>query len=404
MVKILEVLSHGGKEPDQRLRQAIEMASPAMSVLGEVTSAHILEALCRLNTRGTAALSLENFKTAFDVATSRDRYLIPKENRVPLEDVIADPLDNVTFWRDVMSQGKGSTVGASDFLKAVVRSAERSRSFEGRVRAGDILAQVLTGSVEGTLDASPAFDRLRQILTQSPDGSDDFQYALMLQEERMVFRIVSTLDDYVQESDTGLWVPQRALLTHLGRVGLFTKDEVEELEFLINDPKATEAEFQKFFERHPHFLRKWDHREVFPHVYLTSNDQGPLIPDFILTNVGTQDAAIIDIKRTLRAPTKRLIRHQDNRVRFADAVQEAYAQLRTYRRWFEVPENRKMLTSKLGMEIYNPRLMVIIGRTSEFRDSVERARLRADNPDVEIVTYDDILRFAQARMVFIERG
>jgi hypothetical protein len=61
-----------------------------------------------------------------------------------------------------------------------------------------------------------------------------------------------------------------------------------------------------------------------------------------------------------------------------------------------------MLKDKVGMEIYNPRLMVVIGRSSEFRDEIERASLRADNPDIEIATYDDILNFAKNRTVFIE--
>lgn len=231
-------------------------------------------------------------------------------------------------------------------------------------------------------------------------GAEDFQYILTLEEERMAFRIISTLDDYVQASDSGLWVPQRVLLTHFGDYGLFTIDEIKELEELINHPRTGEAEFQKFFERHPHFLRRWDHRGIYPHVYLTRERDGPLIPDFILTNREAAEATILELKRaTLK---KKLIRHQDNRRRFADAVMEARAQLLEYQDWFDIPENRMKIKSLVGMEIYRPRLMVIIGRVSEFQDEIERQKLRDRNKDIEIVTYDDILRYAQQRRVIIE--
>ena len=54
------------------------------------------------------------------------------------------------------------------------------------------------------------------------------------------------------------------------------------------------------------------------------------------------------------------------------------------------------------VEIYRPRLAVIIGRSADFRDEFDRQRLSSDNPDVEIVTYDDILAFAKRRRLLIE--
>ncbi|OFW08577.1 MAG: hypothetical protein A3H96_12180 [Acidobacteria bacterium RIFCSPLOWO2_02_FULL_67_36] len=54
------------------------------------------------------------------------------------------------------------------------------------------------------------------------------------------------------------------------------------------------------------------------------------------------------------------------------------------------------------MKIYRPRLMVVVGRSGEFADEIDRQRLRSRHPDIEVVTYDDILRHAQQRMVSIE--
>jgi len=72
-----------------------------------------------------------------------------------------------------------------------------------------------------------------------------------------------------------------------------------------------------------------------------------------------------------------------------------------YRDWFRDTANRKMLAKLVGMEIYEPDLVVIIGRASEFRDELDRQRLRSDNPDIEVVTYDDIVRYASRRRLII---
>lgn len=389
--------------------QALELASPAQAESGDyVSSAHLLEALCRLNVRGCGAIRLESFNEIEAREPWAIGYGIPEGQRISAGSVQYGMYrtEQQLFDMALDLAGEAPTVGAVHFLQAIVKHTQLGGgTWVSRSVAADALVYLLTGDRKAAFTETTALQRLVKTLEQSPDGADDYQYVVALEGDRFVFRVVSTVDDFVEQNDTGLWLPHRGLLTHLGGIGLFTSDEIEELEELMNDPRAAEAQFQEFFERHPHFLRRWDHREVHPHVYLTREDDGPLVPDFILTNRETHDAAILDIKRTLQGPKKKsLIRRQHNRERFADAVQEACSQLRTYRRWFEVPENRKSLKAKIGMEVYNPRLMVVIGRSSEFRDEVDRAILRSGNPDVEIVTYDDMLRHARHRMVFIEGG
>lgn len=123
------------------------------------------------------------------------------------------------------------------------------------------------------------------------------------------------------------------------------------------------------------------------HPYLCHRHSRDLVHDFILTNRELSKAAIVELK----LPSPRLIRRQTNRERFASAVIEARAQLLRYRDWFRIPENRRSLMSNVGFEIYEPRLAVIVGRSSEFQDEFDRQRLAADNPDIEVVTYDDLL-------------
>jgi hypothetical protein len=56
---------------------------------------------------------------------------------------------------------------------------------------------------------------------------------------------------------------------------------------------------------------------------------------------------------------------------------------------------------RLGMEVFRPRLGVMIGTNREFRDAVQRQKLASRYPDLEVVTYDDVLSHAQRRMALI---
>jgi len=132
-------------------------------------------------------------------------------------------------------------------------------------------------------------------------------------------------------------------------------------------------------------------------VYLVRSDQGPLIPDFILTNPDIQQATIVDLK----LPKPKLIRRQKNRERFSAAVMEARAQLLEYRDWFEQKTNRERLAAKVGMELFRPRLAAVIGRSADFTCAIDRQKLAAATPDIEVVTYDDIVTYAKRRLIAI---
>ncbi|MHC4476168.1 MAG: Shedu anti-phage system protein SduA domain-containing protein [Planctomycetota bacterium] len=392
-MKLLAFLKQMGLEPDQRMMDALRIASPA----GLIDDGYLLQALCRLNARGTQyiprkILALDSYTLAIPEGKPTDLSELLVRER------LARVLERL--WESGANQ---RTLGASDFLRCIISDAERyGEDYLERGFAVDALMKALGLAINTALSKAPAVQRLLRRLESAVDGTDDYQYALLLGEGGLRFRVVSVLSDHVQRGDSGLWVPSRSLLTHLGEIGVFAAEQIRELEELINNPKAKEDDFQKFFERYPHFLRKWDYREVHPHVYLAREDQGPLIPDFILTNKDTQKAAILELK--LAQLKRKLVKGPDNRKRFSDAVMEARAQLLKYRDWFDIPQHREMLKSKVDMEIYRPRLMVIIGRASEFVDGIERQELQANTGDIEIVTYDDILRDAEERKVIVEQG
>lgn len=178
-----------------------------------------------------------------------------------------------------------------------------------------------------------------------------------------------------------------------------TADEILELEDLINNPRVDESALQKFFERHPHFLRIWDEREVYSQVYL-AREGGPLVPDFVLLDRELQRATVVDLK----LPKARLVVGPKNRERFSALVAEARAQLLEYRSWFDEARNRELLKLRFGMDIYRPRLGVVIGRSDSFRGEFQRQKLASEASDIELVTYDDIVRHAGRRLAILEQA
>jgi hypothetical protein len=219
-----------------------------------------------------------------------------------------------------------------------------------------------------------------------------------VEEGRIVFRTTSVLDSYkirtFPESNN-----QLALLTHFkDQYAGVRPSEILELEDLINHPKVNELDFQVFFEEHPHFFRMWDYRDIYPHVFLTREDMGPLIPDFILVDPLLQKAMVLDLK----LPKAKLVTYRQNRIRFASAVGEARAQLLEYRDWFEDNNNRSKLKDRFGLDIFRPRIGVVIGTNQDFRSTLDRQKLNSRYPEIEVVTYDDILEHAQRRMFLIK--
>jgi hypothetical protein len=390
---VVDLFTKAGIEPDQRLLDALRMQRPRIAV----DSIPLLYALQKLNVRGLHLLPHLRAEHP-DNADLR-----------PPQEASSDFLTNLNFsgtttWlleSAAAHVGPTRSLGAAQVLKAIVTHALDNPGYEGRAVTLDHIVAAASGDRHANVKDVPQLQKLLRLANDAVDGVEDYQYILTFDDKGIRFRIVSTLGDYSQATESGLWVPQRALLTHIDSYGFFTKDSIDELEALINNAEAKEQEFQEFFERHPGYLRQWDYREVHPHVYLQRSDMGPLIPDFILTNPEAQRAAIVELKRA-GAMVGRVVRHQDNRVRFADAVMEARAQLLQYRDWFDDHRHRDLIKNAMGLEIYRPRMMVIIGRASDFRPGIERARLEDHNRDIELITYDDILRYAKNRRAIIE--
>lgn len=396
---LLKVLHSLGLEADQKFYTALSLAGGLAG--GEpINDGHLFTALYRQNTIATRQLELQ-------IENSDLNYL----NKTDLTaNYTVDP-ETVTFRYTAANEEKllhdaiklalpGKTFGCRHFLNALLTSCiEYDNDWFFRPHTSNIIARHFRVSHRIPIGESLLREMLNAV-KENDCKEEDFQYIIGFANNTIYFRVTSILGDYIQLGHNDKLVPQRALLTHFTDCfGAYTTDEISELEQLINTSSATEQQFQEFFDTHPHFFRKWDYREVYSQVVLKGEDE-LLIPDFILTDRDLQKAAVLDLK----LPRPRLIRRQKNRNRFAAAVTEARAQLHTYRDWFRSKSNRRQLCKTVGMEVYEPHLIVVIGRSSEFMDEFDRQRLAASTPEIEIVTYDDILKFANRRRMIINPG
>jgi hypothetical protein len=399
---LLAQLERCGLEFDQKLRRALDVSASRPDLDPEdrgFPDSYLTLALYRLNTTLTRLVDLDEGR----LNLFHEYKLAP---RCESSEVAPGERLCLVLTEAARLAQPGKTIGAGHFLRAIV-SVTRQYGEEPAYGFAD---QVLhnTFSIETLmwglgyhawtpLAKAPKVGDLFAAIERS-EPTEDFQYVMTIEQGRTVLRPTSLLNPYRLEDESGVTRQGVVVLAHFKEqyAGVMPAELIE-FEDLINDPRAKEDEIQRFFERHPQFFRRWDHREVFPHVFLTREDAGPLIPDFLLLDREVQRATVVDLK----LPQARLVRRQRNRDRFSAAVMEAQAQLLEYRDWFEERANRERLKKKLGMEIYRPHLGVIIGSSSEFCGAFDRQKLMASVREVEILTYDDIVADAQKRLALV---
>ncbi len=400
---LLRQLVKHGLEFDQKLMRALEVSASNPDLAREDTGfpdSYLTLALYRLNSVLTQIVDLDE-----------SRYNLFHEYKLAPACSPADVRPGNRLCRvleraaELASPGK--TIGAGHFLKAVVsltldQAAIPAHGFPGMVIHDTFSAETLLWGLGHTawtpIERAP---EVRDVLTALDGRSpiDNVQYLMMIENKRLVLRPASVLGTYRMTASPTRESDRLALLTHLkDRYAAVTPDELLELEDLINSPSSAEQDLQRFFEFHSQFLRLWDHREVFSQVYLTREDDGPLIPDFLLLDRELHKSVVVDLK----LPTARTVTARKNRERFSALVEEARAQLLEYRDWFEDAGNRQSMKERFGMEIYRPRLAVIIGSTAQFASGYQRQKLQSRYPDVEIATYDDIVNYARRRLSIIK--
>lgn len=198
------------------------------------------------------------------------------------------------------------------------------------------------------------------------------------------------------------WEHLHGILYLAGRETVAYADAVAEFEEIINASNPAEKDIQHFFERHPDFLLRNNHRAAVPHVVLEREPPlGPLIPDFVLEPLEPRGLAdVLEIKR----PGAKMFVLKNNRIRYSAAVLEACAQLREYSEYFENQRNRELIHNRYGLLAFRPRLFVIIGRRGAV-DPITARRVASDIAlPVIVESYDDILARVQFKLEKMRRG
>jgi hypothetical protein len=130
-------------------------------------------------------------------------------------------------------------------------------------------------------------------------------------------------------------------------------------------------------------------------VLLHATEGFGLKPDFFLQR---RDSPLWDIAE-LKLPTEPLIQGREARRGLAAAVRWGLDQLRRYREYFLDSGLAQHFRETQGLEVYYPKLTLIIGRDNAFGTYRERQRLTP--PESRILTYDDLLRLAKHRSLVL---
>lgn len=392
-------LDHAGLTFDDKLQLAFEVAASNPDISPEdvgFPDSYVTLALYRLNTILTRVVDLDS--TRYNLF--HEYKFAPK---CPFQEVVPGHRLCSVLNEAARDMKTGDVLGVGHFLRAVVGLTldQPAWEYRGATIHNTFSAETLLWGLghsawTSTADAPELRDILGALDGRNP--IDAAQYLLTLENNRIVFRPTSILDPCrVAEMPPG-GTSQLAVLTGLKKHhGLVTPDEILEFEDLINNSLVTEAEIQRFLERHNEFLRIWEHTSAHPQTYLVRADAGPLIPDFILVDPALQRATVVDLK----LPSARIVTRKKNRDRLSSHVAEARAQLLEYRDWFSDPQHRRSLESKLGMTVYAPRLGLVVGSSTAFKDEFDRQRLLSREPDLDLFTYDDLLNAAQRRLALI---
>jgi hypothetical protein len=187
----------------------------------------------------------------------------------------------------------------------------------------------------------------------------------------------------------------RLVLLRPGRVSsnywrCFKKD-IRALEELLNSRDTKEREIEMLLRKNPLFLRGLNYRKVYPQVILPLGVDNSLRPDAIAEPIDSDWCHIIDYK----LPSQQVLVGRDNRLSLSAGIVQVASQLREYSAYFDERSVAKYVEQKYGFKCYKPRLVAIVGRDPEDLEPEQVRRAMTAFPDLEIVTYDRLLKAAK---------
>lgn len=277
---------------------------------------------------------------------------------------------------------------------AAQRSKQLQRGAKPRIDIDPLKHKPTRIALEEIIRGKVGF-RKREVLPRQP---------LIPDQEFVALALIGTTIKVVSLSADGQYrfLDQTLKLHDFLYVDSFESDHlnaaIEELEWLVNNPKSKEKHFQEFFSRNKDFILNDEYKDAHAHIVLTNEEVNPLIPDFVLEPL---DQGLCDLLE-LKLPATPIFTLKKNRFRYSAAVAEATAQLRLYGRFFEEEQNRRFVLEKYGLRAYKPKMFVIIGRRPTI-DPLDERDIQTDIPHLHLRTYDDIIRRMKWRAQKLEK-
>jgi hypothetical protein len=154
-----------------------------------------------------------------------------------------------------------------------------------------------------------------------------------------------------------------------------------------NEPKITAflAKQENQFILTMAFLAKEVHHQL--KCEWQSEKKDPIQPDFFIVSPNGY-ANIVEFK--LPYLKSKAITGRTNRETFSAEVNSYISQTRTYKAYFEDPNNRIWFEKTYGFKVNHPRRILVAGRRWDF-DNEEWRNILSDYIDIEILNYEDLI-------------
>lgn len=178
---------------------------------------------------------------------------------------------------------------------------------------------------------------------------------------------------------------------HARYIAAFRAD-LARLEMLLGQKHVKERQIEELLLANPLFLRGLNYERVYAQVVLPRPGGNPMRPDIIAEPIDSDWADIIEIK----LPSEPVLVGRPNRARLAAGITSVVRQLREYAAYFDERRVAERVEAKYGFKCHRPRLTAIVGRDPTGYSQEETKRAMSSFPDVEIVTYDRLLRVARS--------
>lgn len=251
----------------------------------------------------------------------------------------------------------------------------------------------------GKLDGNPSLINLAAHSLIKTKSTDEFNLNLFNEINKRADSLIIEYDNgilkpslSIQNTEANILFPNNELVNatpylYSPSISTYWKNQLNDFEKLINSIETKEQHIQNFFEQNSDFLKGFKYKNVIAQPILKYDD-GAMKPDFFLCPHSSFYSDILELK----LPKEKLISGRENRTKFSSKVEDAIAQVRHYRDYFQSPNHRDLILKKYGVTVYKPKITILIGKTPveiskekllELKDITERDK-------IEIITYDEI--------------